>query len=28
MKMCTESRYYTVTICPNGKTGLQRDVTC
>jgi hypothetical protein len=28
MRMCTLSRVYTVNICPNGKTGLQRDVTC
>jgi hypothetical protein len=28
MRFCTLSRVYTVNICPNGKTGLQRDVTC
>lgn len=28
LKMCPVSRVYTVPICPNGKTGLQRDVTC
>lgn len=28
VKMCPVSRVYTVPICPNGKTGLQRDVTC
>lgn len=28
IRMCPLSRVYTVTICPNGKTGLQRDVTC
>lgn len=28
MRMCPLSRVYTVNICPNGKTGLQRDVTC
>jgi hypothetical protein len=28
IRMCPLSRVYTVPICPNGKTGLQRDVTC
>ena len=28
MRFCPVSRAYTVTICPNGKTGLQRDITC
>ena len=28
IRMCPLSRVYTVSICPNGKTGLQRDVTC
>lgn len=28
VQMCPLSRVYTVAICPNGKTGLQRDVTC
>lgn len=28
LKMCPVSRIYTVAVCPNGKTGLQRDVTC
>jgi hypothetical protein len=28
MRFCPISRVYTVAICPNGKTGLQRDVTC
>lgn len=28
VQMCPISRVYTVPICPNGKTGLQRDVTC
>jgi hypothetical protein len=28
VQMCPVSRVYTVPICPNGKTGLQRDVTC
>ena len=28
VRMCPLSRVYTVSICPNGKTGLQRDVTC
>jgi hypothetical protein len=28
MRFCPVSRVYTVNICPNGKTGLQRDVTC
>ena len=28
IRMCPVSRVYTVPICPNGKTGLQRDVTC
>jgi hypothetical protein len=28
VRMCPLSRVYTITICPNGKTGLQRDVTC
>lgn len=28
MRMCTESRYYTVPICANGSTGVQRAVTC
>jgi len=28
VRMCPVSRVYTVPICPNGKTGLQRDVTC
>lgn len=28
MRFCPVSRVYTINICPNGKTGLQRDVTC
>ena len=28
MRFCPISRVYTIAICPNGKTGLQRDVTC
>lgn len=28
MRFCPISRVYTVNICANGKTGLQRDVTC
>jgi len=28
VQMCPLSRVYTVGICPNGKTGLQRDITC
>lgn len=28
VRMCPLSRVYTVSICPNGKSGLQRDVTC
>lgn len=28
MRFCPVSRVYTVNICANGKTGLQRDVTC
>jgi hypothetical protein len=28
VRMCPLSRVYTVAICPNGKTGLQRDITC
>ena len=28
MRFCPISRVYTVAICPSGKTGLQRDVTC
>jgi hypothetical protein len=28
MRMCTESRYYTVPICANGSTGVQRAVAC
>lgn len=28
MRFCPVSRVYTLAICPNGKTGLQRDVTC
>lgn len=28
MRFCPISRVYTINICPNGKTGLQRDVTC
>jgi hypothetical protein len=28
MRMCTLSRVYTVNICPNGSTGVQRAVTC
>jgi hypothetical protein len=28
VRMCPVSRVYTVNVCANGKTGLQRDVTC
>jgi len=28
MRMCTESRYYTVPICASGSTGAQRAVAC
>lgn len=28
MRMCVGSRVYTVNICPNGSTGVQRAVTC
>lgn len=28
MRMCPLSRVYTVPICPNGSTGVQRAVTC
>ena len=28
IRMCPVSRAYTVTICPNGSTGVQRAVTC
>jgi hypothetical protein len=28
VRMCPLSRVYTIAICPNGKTGLQRDITC
>jgi hypothetical protein len=28
VRMCPLSRVYTVTICPNGQTGLQRDIDC
>jgi hypothetical protein len=28
LKMCPLSRIYTVAICPNGSTGVQRAVTC
>lgn len=28
VKMCPVSRVYTVNICPNGSTGVQRAVTC
>jgi hypothetical protein len=28
VRMCPLSRVYTVTICPNGKTGLERDIDC
>jgi hypothetical protein len=28
VRMCPLSRVYTIGICPNGKTGLQRDITC
>jgi len=28
MRFCPISRVYTIAICPSGKTGLQRDVTC
>ena len=28
MRMCPLSRVYTVNICPNGSTGVQRAVTC
>jgi hypothetical protein len=28
VRMCPLSRVYTITICPNGKSGLQRDITC
>jgi hypothetical protein len=28
VRMCPLSRVYTLPICPNGKTGLQRDITC
>jgi hypothetical protein len=28
MRMCPLSRVYTVNICPNGSTGVQREVTC
>jgi hypothetical protein len=28
LRMCPVSRAYTVGICPNGSTGLQRVVTC
>jgi len=28
MRFCPVSRVYSIAICPNGKTGLQRDVTC
>lgn len=28
MRMCQFSRVYTIPVCANGKTGLQRDITC
>lgn len=28
MRMCPLSRVYTIPTCANGKTGLQRDITC
>lgn len=28
MRMCQFSRAYTIPVCANGKTGLQRDITC
>lgn len=28
VRMCPLSRVYTVSICPNGQTGLQRDIDC
>lgn len=28
MRMCQFSRVYTINICPNGSTGVQRAVTC
>jgi hypothetical protein len=28
VRMCPLSRVYTVNICPNGSTGVQRAVTC
>lgn len=28
MKMCQHSRVYTINICPNGSTGVQRAVAC
>lgn len=28
MRMCSFSRNYTINICPNGSTGVQRAVTC
>jgi hypothetical protein len=28
VRMCPLSRVYTISVCPNGKSGLQRDVTC
>lgn len=28
MRMCQLSRLYTIPTCANGKTGLQRDITC
>jgi hypothetical protein len=28
MRFCPVSRVYTIAICANGKTGLQRDITC
>jgi hypothetical protein len=28
VRMCPLSRVYTIAICPSGKTGLQRDITC
>lgn len=28
MRMCSFSRVYTINICPNGSTGVQRAVTC
>ena len=28
VRMCPLSRVYSVSICPNGQTGLQRDIDC